>query len=257
MTEHRRLYQQIGEQLREQIFQQKYTVGNKLPSEKAICEEFSVSRTVVREAVIMLELEGLVEVRKGSGIHVISSTPKTSVGSDGELDQFVRYVVSELKKAGPFEMLQARQLVECMIAAFSATQVTKQDIQQLQEIQKSGQVEDVARDSEWDKKFHIQVAKATKNSVLSLLVELMWFGRKNNPLWQQLHGHIESEDLNNWNQEHSEILSSLLRKNPKETQQAMWQHIESTRQVLFSASSTDEEPYDKYLFQDNPLKALD
>ena len=257
MTEHRRLYQQVGEQLQEQIFQGKYTVGDKLPSERIICEEFSVSRTVVREAVIMLELAGLVEVQKGSGIHVVSNSPRKASGRDDELENFVHHIVSELKKAGPFEMLQARQLVECMVAAFSATQVTKQDILQLQDIQKSGQAEDVARDSEWDKKFHIQVAKATKNSVLSLLVELMWFGRKNNPLWQQLHGHIESEDLNNWNQEHSEIMNSLLRKNPKETRQAMWQHIESTRQALYSASSSDEEPYDKYLFQDNPLEALD
>lgn len=48
-------------------------MGDKLPAERFIADEKSVSRTVVREAIIMLEVEGYVEVRKGSGIHVISN----------------------------------------------------------------------------------------------------------------------------------------------------------------------------------------
>ena len=56
----------------------------------------NVSRTVVREAIIMLEVEGYVEVRKGSGIHVISNQPKHSPVAD-ESPEFASY--------GPFELL--------------------------------------------------------------------------------------------------------------------------------------------------------
>ncbi len=78
ITESRRLYQQLAAELKDRIEQGVYLVGDKLPAERFIADEKSVSRTVVREAIIMLEVEGYVEVRKGSGIHVISSRAKHS-----------------------------------------------------------------------------------------------------------------------------------------------------------------------------------
>jgi len=73
ITEPRRLYQQLAADLKERIEQGVYLVGDKLPAERFIADEKNVSRTVVREAIIMLEVEGYVEVRKGSGIHVVSN----------------------------------------------------------------------------------------------------------------------------------------------------------------------------------------
>lgn len=70
----------------------------------------------------MLEVEGYVEVRKGSGIHVISNHPKYQQVVDESLE-FANY--------GPFELLSARQLIESNIAEFAATRVTKQDIMKL------------------------------------------------------------------------------------------------------------------------------
>jgi GntR family hexuronate regulon transcriptional repressor len=90
---------------------------------------------VVREAIIMLEVEGYVEVRKGSGIHVISIS--LEILRPGRKLEFANY--------GPFELLQARQLIESNIAEFAATQVTKQDIMKLMEIQESAQREMLPR----------------------------------------------------------------------------------------------------------------
>jgi GntR family hexuronate regulon transcriptional repressor len=140
ITESRRLYQQLAAELKDRIEQGVYLVGDKLPAERFIADEKSVSRTVVREAIIMLEVEGYVEVRKGSGIHVISNQPKHSPVPDESLE-FASY--------GPFELLQARQLIESNIAEFAATQVTKQDIMKLMEIQENAQGK-CFRDSEWD-----------------------------------------------------------------------------------------------------------
>ncbi|NOO21417.1 GntR family transcriptional regulator [Klebsiella pneumoniae] len=69
IIEPRRLYQQLAAELKTRIEQGVYLVGDKLPAERFIADEKNVSRTVVREAIIMLEVEGYVEVRKGSGIH--------------------------------------------------------------------------------------------------------------------------------------------------------------------------------------------
>ena len=106
ITEPRRLYQQLAAELKARIEQGVYLVGDKLPAERFIADEKSVSRTVVREAIIMLEVEGYVEVRKGSGIHVISNHPKHQQAVDETLE-FASY--------GPFELLQARQLIETQV----------------------------------------------------------------------------------------------------------------------------------------------
>lgn len=54
--------------LRLMIIEKKYAVGGRLPPEREIADMLEVSRTVVREALIMLEIEGIVEVRRGAGI---------------------------------------------------------------------------------------------------------------------------------------------------------------------------------------------
>lgn len=251
--ENKRLYQVIGEKLKEKILSGQYPVGTKMPPERIIAEELGISRTVVREAMIMLELEGLVEVRKGSGIHVVSTVSQQSSGLSESEEEFARYLVEEMKKAGPFELLQARQVVECTIASFAASQVTKQDIDLLDKIQKESYLNADDTDSAWDEEFHIQLGKITKNSVLSLIIELIWFTRKQNPLWNQLHEHIDSSNINTWADEHGAIVKALQVKNSKQAKAEMWQHLESTKKFLYDASSAEDTPYDKYLFETRPL----
>lgn len=205
ITEPRRLYQQLAADLKERIEQGVYLVGDKLPAERFIADEKNVSRTVVREAIIMLEVEGYVEVRKGSGIHVVSNQPRHQQAADNNME-FANY--------GPFELLQARQLIESNIAEFAATQVTKQDIMKLMAIQEQARGEQCFRDSEWDLQFHIQVALATQNSALAAIVEKMWTQRSHNPYWKKLHEHIDARTVDNWCDDHDQILKALIRKDP-------------------------------------------
>ncbi|BBF01880.1 hypothetical protein CHBNIII4_09700 [Haemophilus influenzae] len=66
-----RTYTRIGQLLKQDISQGIYSIGDKLPTEREISEKFGVSRTIVREAMVMLEVEKLVEVKKGSGVYVV------------------------------------------------------------------------------------------------------------------------------------------------------------------------------------------
>ncbi|NCB86131.1 MAG: transcriptional regulator ExuR [Gammaproteobacteria bacterium] len=249
--ESKRLYQKVAAELKRRIADHEYAIGDRLPAERLIAEEMSVSRTVVREAIIMLEVEGLVDVRKGSGIHVVGTEVRyqqTLPESDDD---------NEFLTAGPFELLQARQLLESNIAEFAATQVTKQDILALLAIQETAQKEDRARDSQWDKEFHIQVAKATQNSVLVTLVEKLWQHREKNPYWRKLHEHIDDRAMESWCEDHEQILKALMRKDPKAAKLAMWQHLENTKQMLFQATTIDEDLVDdRYLFSENPVVHL-
>ncbi|PWC15519.1 transcriptional regulator ExuR [Brenneria roseae subsp. roseae] len=248
-TEPRRLYRQLAAELKQRIESGIYQVGEKLPAERYISEEWNVSRTVVREAIIMLEVEGYVEVRKGSGIHVISNQQKNLLPNNGDV---------EFVTAGPFELLQARQLIESNIAEFAATQVTRQDIVLLMEIQEHARQEDRFRDSQWDLKFHVQVALATQNSAMATIVEKMWSQRIHNPYWRKLHEHIDDKSIESWYEEHDEILKALIRKDPYAAKLAMWQHLENTKQMLFRATTDDFEfNVDRYMFSENPVVHLE
>lgn len=249
LIETSRLYQQLASTLKQRIESGIYPVGEKLPAERLIADEMSVSRTVVREAIIMLEVEGYVEVRKGSGIHVIANQQKNLIVTNSAF---------EFDAVGPFELLQARQLIECNIAEFAATQVTKQNIVQLMEIQENALQEDRFRDSKWDLKFHVQIAMATQNTVMITIVEKMWSQRVQNPYWRKLHEHIDDKSMESWCEDHDLILKALMRKDPHGAKLAMWQHLENTKQMLFDATTNEFEfNVDRYLFTENPVVNFD
>ena len=105
--------------IRDLIVQTPYQPGERLPPEREIAEMLNVTRTVVREALIMLEIKGLVDVRRGAGIYVLDNADAQSIDSSD---------ANHCNDAGPFELLQARQLLESNIAEFAALQATREDI---------------------------------------------------------------------------------------------------------------------------------
>lgn len=253
LSDNQRLYQQLAQELKKRIQTGVYKVGDKLPAERLISEEVNVSRTVVREAIIMLEVEGFVDVRKGSGIHVISSKPKHESKSSNTNNRGL-----EFSSCGPFELLQARQMIESIIAEFAATQATKEDIIEIMEIQKNARQEDRFRDSQWDLKFHTKIAQITRNSALITIVQEMWSQRILNPYWLKLHEHIDARSIDSWCDEHDAILKALIAKDPHSAKMAMWQHLENTKQMLFNGANDDFEiEIDKFRFSENPLIHLD
>ncbi|MWP60972.1 transcriptional regulator ExuR [Gilliamella sp. Pas-s25] len=248
-NEYQRLYQIIATELKKRIINGIYPVGSKLPSERLICEELEVSRSVVREAIIMLEVEGFVDARKGSGIHVIANSLQSNILTSSPGLNF--------STTGPFELLQARQLIESNIAEFAATQITKDDIVKLLEIQHNAKQEDHYRDSNWDLKFHTQIAMITRNTALITIVQETWRQRTLNPLWKKLHEHVQQQDIESWWEEHDKILEALINRDPKAAKLAMWQHLENTKKMLFDATSEDfETKRDHYLFSDNPVVSI-
>ena len=70
VVEPKRLYRQIADQLAQLIASGEFAAGSRLPAERELAASLGVSRASVREAIISLEMSGLVEVRVGTGIFV-------------------------------------------------------------------------------------------------------------------------------------------------------------------------------------------
>ncbi|EGY33962.1 D-mannonate oxidoreductase [Aggregatibacter actinomycetemcomitans serotype e str. SC1083] len=241
-----RSYKKIGNELKEQLANHQYKVGDKLPAERDLAEYFNVSRTVIREALIMLEIENLVEVRKGSGVYVIA-LPQRSASNDDLLDKV---------DVGPFELLQARQLLESSIAEFAALQATRADITKLKDIlaTERATLEQGDEDYVADEDFHRTIAEITQNEVIVQMQKALWDLRVNSQMWKGLHLHIPNQSHRHlWLQDHENIITALQRKDPAMAKKAMWQHLENVKQKLFELSDVDDPNFDGYLFNMSPI----
>ncbi|WP_439291203.1 FCD domain-containing protein [Lonepinella koalarum] len=239
-----RAYYHIGNLLKEEISQGKHLVGEKLPTERELSERLNVSRTIVREAMVMLEVEEIVKVKKGSGVYVT------------QIPEFTQENTPEYRDVGPFELLQARQLLESSIAEFAAKQATKQDIVRLKQIldrEKELLTQNVD-DYSADKEFHLALAEITGNDVLIQLQEQLWKYRFNNAMWTQLHARILERDYHHlWVKDHEAILNAVQKKNPILARKAVWQHLENVKVKLFELSDVEDPLFDGYLFNTNPV----
>src|SRR5205823_9529399 len=132
-----------------------FPVGSRLPPERDLARQLGVSRPSVREAVIALEVEGLVEVRIGSGIYV--RAPSVGPGA-----------MAAEATAGPFELLRARYVIESECAALAAKSGKKAQREAidaaLQEMQREIDTGHVPLTE--DRTFHLRIAEATGNGAL-------------------------------------------------------------------------------------------
>jgi len=252
MSSPTRLYQKIGLSLKNRIANGEFLVGEKLPPERELAETMNVSRSVIREALIMLELNNIVNVRKGSGVYVLQIPTKIATPQETTSVNLSK----NKSDSGPFELLQARQFLESHIAEFAATQITKKDISKLRRALEIEQLdlEGAGDNYRGDEMFHIAIAEATQNSVLADMVRNLWINRKSSPMWRQLHLHINEQNYRQqWLEDHHHILACLLKRDPLGSRQAMWQHLENVKQTLFSLSDIDDPQFDGYLFNKNPI----
>lgn len=211
-----------------------------------------MSRTIVREALLMLELQGTVDIRQGSGVYVMRIPHE----DDSEEEQMLSSDV------GPFEILQARQLLESNIAEFAALQATREDIikmRQALQLEERELASSAPGGSEsGDMQFHLAIAEATHNSMLVELFRQSWQWRENNPMWIQLHRHLgDTHYRQEWLVDHKRILAALIKKDARAAKLAMWQHLENVKRRLLEFSNVDDIYFDGYLFDSWPLDNAD
>lgn len=227
--EPQRLYRQIAEQLRQLMASGEFAVGSRLPAERDLATQLGVSRPSVREALIALEVEGMIEVRTGSGIYVQSTTrPKRSVSSRA---------TDTPAQWGPLEVMSARILVESEVAALAANNAQKKDLQAiraaLQKMALEAAQDEVPR---WgDEAFHEAIAKACGNSVLLDTVQRFWLAR-NGPLFERLGDYFEHPK--SWQAaiaEHQAVLHAIEAHDAPAARKAMQKHLKQAHK-RYSAS---------------------
>jgi GntR family transcriptional regulator, transcriptional repressor for pyruvate dehydrogenase complex len=213
--EPRRLYRQIADQIRTLVRSGEFPPGSRLPPERDLARQLGVSRPSVREALIALEVEGLVDVRIGSGIYVLNGSRAN--GGAGEAEA----------AAGPFELLRARWVIEGECAALAAKSAKKAQLAAIEEAFDAMQEEHRTGKPPLaaDRVFHLRIAEATGNGALVQVVRMLWEERSG-PLYKQLEHHYDSPEL--WEAalaEHRAVLKAIAAHDHAGARAAMQRHL--------------------------------
>ena len=218
-VEPRRLYRQIAEQIAGLIDSGEFAAGARLPAERELAALLGVSRTSVREAIISLEIAGLVEVRVGSGIFVLARSGDAASASGPAAPPDAG--------PGPFELLAARAMIEGEIAALAAREASPADIAALREtiVQMRDNEHDFAARDAADRAFHERIAAATGNGALALVVAGMWDQRRGD-LWTKIETLFHTPALGARTvRDHEAIVAALEAGDPGAARAAMQRHL--------------------------------
>ncbi|MCZ7583640.1 MAG: GntR family transcriptional regulator [Deltaproteobacteria bacterium] len=119
------LSKQVAQQIQDNITEGKLKSGDRLPSERELAEQLQVSRTVVREAVKLLEDRGLISVNVGSGSYVVEMPPKA-------VSRSISLYVQQ-RQLSYAHLAAVRRMIEVEIAEMAARNATPEDIKGLEQ----------------------------------------------------------------------------------------------------------------------------
>lgn len=221
-----RLYQKLARELFSDLAAGRYAVGDRLPAERELAIQYNVSRPAVREAMIALEVQGLIEVRIGSGAYVRALPGETDApGFD----------------VTAFELMEARLLVEGEAAALAAVHIADDELAELERL--VGEIENENRkpgvSTNADYAFHMLIATATRNAVIRSQVEEMWRLRSTSPNCALLLEKARTANVQPVVEEHRAVLVALRDRDPAAARAAMRHHMSSVIDHLLFA--TEEE----------------
>ena len=178
----RQRYQQIADHLVDDIRQGRLLPGERLPAERELAQQLGVGRASVREALGFLQLQDLVETRRGAGSYVVEDVAKRLAEIAPE---------TSAPDAGPAAVLEARLATEPQVARLAAERSAQADdeIERLLDVMDhAANPEDPAQRRRWsdaDRRFHARIAALTQNPVLVGIAEQL-ARTMDEPLWQQL-----------------------------------------------------------------------
>lgn len=219
-----RLYRQVASQIAWLIDTGEFNAPGRLPAERHLSARLSVSRPTIREAIVALELSGLVEVRAGSGVYVVNASAARTISID----------LIDNAGASPIDVINARLNIECAIIGDAVKNVSDEQLKRIMDAH--AQMEKFENRTDFqvaDLEFHVTIAEATGNSVLSPIVEALWT-EMSSPMFMRM-GHISGLVGENepWAiKEHQAICDAFKTKDPEAAQKAMKAHLLHVKEIL-------------------------
>lgn len=220
-----KLADSVAEQLERLIIEGSYGIGDKLPPERILADEFGVGRSSMREALRMVEANGLLRTDHGIGVFVISDKKHVRGPSDMRLSG--NYTVSNL--------FEVRLALECEAAALAAKQITEEDRQKLLGILERAAVPGISDEEfvQLDGELHRGISAASGNPLLLDLTESI------GPLFEEYSHQVIGLPGRRQNAHagHLNIVEAVLAGRVREARSAVAQHLREVEQDIVQSLS--------------------
>jgi len=203
-------------------------IGDQLPSERGLVDQMQVARASVREALRILEFQGVIEVQSGKGAFIVGSVDNLYSGEEG-VRQWFREHATEIK-----DNFELRDALEGRAARLAAIHILPDEIQNIKKT--VTQAVTSIPDGNWDRiiqadrLFHHLVGVYSGNQLLSRLVDITYevFGGPKHSLLQ-IPGRAEVSL-----QQHQAILDAIASGDPDASEKSMVDHITNVREAIDS-----------------------
>jgi GntR family transcriptional repressor for pyruvate dehydrogenase complex len=216
-----RVSQVIVDQIKVLLRDGKLKPGDRLPSERDLCQRFGVSRVTVREALRVLEAGGLVEIRVGARGGAFLTKPSPERLGEGLADLLT------LSPLTASEVTEARMVFELGIVPLVVERATEEDIAALRAMVEEAQValKNEAYTMAMSAAFHVRIATCTHNPAIEMLVQSF-----HGPLLMSLQEARVAAPLmgHRGTDEHLELAMAIERRDVDEAMKVMRQHLERT-----------------------------
>ncbi len=213
-----RASEEVVRQIKALIFSGELSPGDQLPSENELADHFGLSRTTVRDALRVLETQGLIEIKVGAGGGAFVAQP----GTGPVLESLTNML--RLQQVTIPELVEARQVVETNIAVLAAQRATDEDIRAMEEAVAAARAGRAAGDPYFmphSVSFHMALAKAAKNQVLLLTVNSI-----RSLFYEVLERLLPADDMaQRAIEDHQKILDAVKERDAEQARQLMQEHI--------------------------------
>ena len=203
--------------------------GDKLPTERALCQQLGISRTSLREALHNLKANGIVRIRQGSGIYV-DAVDESVRNQHSELDELNYHNVITVIH----QMLEARIMIESHCARRVAKIITPEQLNRLWEHEMQ----------EYQRSFYSdprnEIARFPRTDFESLIISFL-----GNPITSNIYNRLSSSwksYLDNINavilepaprhRQHVAIINALEERNPDKAEEAVLYHLEKSKESV-------------------------
>jgi GntR family transcriptional repressor for pyruvate dehydrogenase complex len=197
-------------------------MGDKLPSERQLCEIIGVSRPILREALKALQVMNIIDIRQGAGAYVKSLEPEDVI----EHLDIVFHLDSSLYR----DLYEARRVLEAAIAGMAAVKISDDEIEAIVENvrQAAVHIDDEQIFLERDLELHEMIVKAGGNRVIPVFMQSI----NKLSLLIRKQSNAQPNIRQNTIRDHELIIKAMKDHNPEEAKRAMDQHIANVEKAF-------------------------
>ena len=226
---HSQLTMQVVEHVRELVARGELKPGDRLPPERELARKLKISRSSLRAGIGFLAAMGVLKSRHGAGTFVSSGPPA--------LDSSSLTVLGALHGFLPWQMFEARLVLEANVAALAAERATGEHIAELAEevAEMYATMDDPHQYFIHDVRFHRTIARAAGNPILGALMETITAN-----LYEARSVTVgNAADLKESAEMHREIYRAIRSRNPVQAKATMEQHLKMARTAQAAEPSAD------------------